>query len=135
MKWLCLVGAAAAFLINATPAAACRLYREPFQRVSDDFDAIALGVVTRAEARPGGERPGWTATVRVRRSIEGRADAPSYEIGRTGSSAACDDGQAIAKPGEVWVLYLFRDAQSDRMLVAHSYPLSVARRIDPRFRH
>jgi hypothetical protein len=134
MKWLFFAGAATVFLIGATPAAACRMYREPSQRVSGDFDAIALGVVTRAEPRPGAERPGWTATVRVSRSIEGRTDATSYEIGRTGSSAACDDGQAIGKPGEVWVLYLSRHPQLGRMSVAHSYPLNVARLIDPRFR-
>ena len=127
---------ALAVLGSATSVEACRFNRPPHDRVRGSFDAVVLGRVIRSNFVDGDlyEGRGWSATVTVTASVENRADAASYEIGRTGDSAACDDGQGIARLNETWVLYLWRNPTTGQMLVSQSYPLTVARRIDRRFR-
>lgn len=119
-------------------AEACRMNRPPSDRVRMDFDAVAIGVVTQSAPNENDhyDGRGWTATVRVTRPVEGRpADLKSlnlrYQISRTGDSASCDDGQTMPSPGETWVIYF--TSREDELVASLSYPLSLARRIDPRF--
>lgn len=118
-----------------TAAEACRVNLPPHVRIARDFDGVVVGVVEnpRLNNRASRERPGWDAVVRVTRVVEGQARLGRYRIGRTGDSAACDDGQPMPAAGELWVVYL-RDLPGDRTDSAISYPLTFSRQADPRFR-
>lgn len=121
---LCIVGS----------AEACRVYQTPQTRVAHAYDAIVLAKIESAQYVDGlgdRQRP-WRAVARPTSAVEGHVKQSVFEIGRTGQSAACDDGQSIAEIGETWVLYLQRRAEGGYTASA-SYPLSFARGIDPRF--
>ncbi len=51
-----------------------------------------------------------------------------YSFGRTGSTAACDDGLPSPSKGDIWILYMNNDK------IANAYPLEMAYRIDTRLR-
>ena len=122
------------FGVVASSAQACRVNQPPEARMSQTYDAVVIGTVVSAQQRDAdapGESRAWEAVVEVASTIEGTADASSYQIGRTGDSAACDDGQPIARVGETWVLYLRRHA-SNGMVAGYSYPYQQARELDRR---
>ena len=54
--------------------------------------------------------------------------AKIYSFGRTGSTAACDDGIPSPSKDDIWILYMNGDK------VANAYPLEMAYRIDTRLR-
>ena len=130
--------AATVFLLTLTApntAEACRAFQPPEARVLYRYAAVVVGIVERPSAGPRhGTEQGWSATVRVTGTVEGRSTGESYPIGRSGQRAACDDGQAMPRAGERWVVYLSRPVPDGPLVVSQSYPLSLARRIDPRFR-
>lgn len=123
--------------MGVTTAQACRVNAAPQVRVMADFDAVAIGIIERPlrDLNDRSERQGWSATVHVTELVAGRADATRFAIRRSGDSAACDDGQAIPRAGERWVVYLSRQSPSGPMIAHESYPLTMARRIDARFRN
>lgn len=132
-----LLAIAAVFFALTTPttAEACRANQPPETRVRRSYDAVLVGVVERPSLGPRyGSEQGWSATVRVTGVIEGRSSVSRYVIGRTGQSSTCDDGWAMPRAGERWVVYVLRRSPGGPMTAAQSYPLSLARRIDPRFR-
>ena len=136
MKLLAIFAIAVISAFSASAAEACRLNRPPSDRVQSNFDAVALGVVTRSE--PVNDGRGWKATVRITQPVEGDASDLEplklwHEIGRSGDGAACDDGQSMPQPGETWVLYFWQSSRTRGLVVSQSYPLSLARRIDRRF--
>ncbi|MBI1684792.1 hypothetical protein [Caulobacter hibisci] len=112
-------------------AQACRVNQPPEARVAHAYDAVVLARVERAAPLDG---RGWRAQATGIQAVEGEVGpaATVFEIGRTGEPAACDDGQAIAGVGETWALYLSRRPDGG-FTVSQSYPLDLARRIDPRF--
>ena len=115
-------------------ASACRAYRPPQARVNGSFDAVVFATITESAFVKGytGEGPAWQASAKITHTFSGKPDVMTFTFGRTGSSAACDDGQPIALVGETWVLYLWKP-ENDTWMVADSYPLSLARKIDKRF--
>lgn len=119
----------------ASAAQACRVYTQPAARLFRPADAIIIARIETATPTDGvGADPGksaWTATARRTAGIKGLVDQTIFEIGRTGQSSACDDGQSIAKVGEFWALYLQRRPDG-RFIATESYPLEWARRIDRR---
>ncbi|PVM85813.1 hypothetical protein [Caulobacter endophyticus] len=115
-------------------AEACRVNQPPEACVAHAYDAVILARIESAgpDDRLRGERPAWTASARRTGAIEGKAVSQAvFEIGRTGQSTACDDGQPIARVGETWVLYL-HETPGAGWTAGASYPLDLARRIDPR---
>ena len=49
-------------------------------------------------------------------------------------SAACDDGTAMPRRGDRWVVYYTSNSSIDAAQVLESYPLATALRVDPRLR-
>ena len=100
------------------------MYRPPQARVAQAYDAIVLAKIESAQYADGRgdiQRP-WRAVARSTGAVEGQVRESRFEIGRTGESATCDDGQLIAETGETWVLYLHRKANGGYAAV-ESYPL------------
>ena len=123
-----------AALLMSEAALACRVNRPPAARVNRDFDAIVVAVVGSAgyTGEKGLDWHPWAGTTRFKRSIKGSPVPLTFEIGRTGSTAACDDGVDPPKAGEEWVIYLER--RDGRLTVAQSYPLAMAIHFDARLR-
>lgn len=121
-------------LLTAEAVLACRVYVHPADRVNREFDAIVVGEVRSATyteaARP--DWHPWEGAAEVRRSIVGTADRSILQFGRSGSTAACDDGMDPPQRGEEWVFYLRRIDGALR--VSESYPLFFAMQFDARLR-
>lgn len=127
---------AVAALLCAGEARACRVYQSPETRVRYPHDAVILARIESADYQDfiGDTGRAWRAVARRTASIQGHiVEQQVFEIGRTGQSTACDDGQPIAKVGETWALYLSRRPDGSYVASA-SYPLDMARKIDPRLR-
>ncbi len=118
----------------AGTAQACRVNQPPEMRIQWPADAIIIARIETA-AYVDGPSPdvgiAWTATARRTAGIRGRVEQETFEIGRSGMSSACDDGQPIAKVGEFWALYLQRRPDGS-FYASASYPLEWARTIDLR---
>ena len=121
-----------ATFVATAPGLACRYNAPPAVRIDrGGFDAVVAGTVEQASytgERRTDWRP-WRGTVRVARVLRGSTAARRLRIGRTGSTAACDDGLAPPKPGETWILYLRH--QNGSASVIHAYPTRIARTADP----
>lgn len=114
---------------------ACMVNPPAEVRVKREFDAVVVIRITRVTVdmktlewdtvRP------WEAVGSVERTIVGKFDARTVEIGRSGISSMCDDGHPSPKVGDVWVAYMQKDR--GKFLAYESYPLALSRRIDPRF--
>ncbi len=72
---------------------------------------------------------GWSAKAELIKTLSGNGNLTEAQIGRTGSSAACDDGIPIPQIGEVWVLYL--EATDNKIDATLTYPIGIAKQIDP----
>jgi hypothetical protein len=132
---LCVLSITAALCCGGE-ALACRFYQSPEDRVMRAYDAIILARIESAAYQKdiGDLGQSWRATARRTAGVAGmRVDQKTFEIGRTGQSTACDDGQPIAKVGETWALYLSKRPEGGYRVGA-SYPLAMAREIDSRLR-
>lgn len=74
----------------------------------------------------------WSGVVAVNRVMAGQSPVHHYEISRTGSSAACDDGVSVPRPGDKWVVYLGK-SDDGRIGVFLTLPLARALSFDPTF--
>ena len=118
-------------LLNA-PANACSFNAPPDYRISRaNAETVVLGSVVKAAytgAHKRDLRP-WTGVVKAKRVLRGATDTQSFSIGRSGSTAACDDGIPPPAIGATWVLYIGKRHGKEVVLLA--YPLSVASTADP----
>lgn len=131
----CVLSVAAA-LCGAEPALACRVYQSPETRMAYPYDTVIRARIERATHEPnnGDRGQAWRATARLAATVEGPIPAERlFELGRSGESSACDDGQPIAKVGDTWVLYLSK-RPGGGYAVSYSYPLDLARDLDRRLR-
>lgn len=121
-------------LLTPISAEACRVFIPPEARLINEFTAVAIGTVEAARytSDPQPDWHSWEAMVRLSEIVEGAPAEPVYRIGRTGSSAACDDGQPLPRDGDTWVVYL-REHPAGGLYARESYPLTLAREIDLRF--
>ena len=117
-----------------TVASACRINQPPESRIKRTFDTVVIATVVRADytGETGPDLHPWEGSAQVIRVVAGAADAPQYLFGRSGSTAACDDGLPPPQPGETWVLYLNKANDRSGLTVNLSYPLSLVRDLDPR---
>lgn len=113
-------------------ATACRVYRQPAERVRRRFDAIVVARVTSWErtGRSHEDFSPWRARAELLSVISGQPNTSSFVFEGVQSSAACDLRQPPNSPGERWVLYLMHS--SDGPKVREAYPLSMMERDDPR---
>lgn len=143
--WLAILAFVVAGTI-APVANACRVFRSPEQRISDIYTrqpGIQIALVSIVDARhlsndmvrevnrifPDSYLP-WRATASVSKLIVGD-ESPELMIFDRGQSN-CDDGTKKPDPGEQWVVYYVSNGSIGMADVLESYPLSVARRADPR---
>lgn len=131
-----LVVIAALLLGWSTPGAAgaCTINRPAILRLQQPADAIAIGRVSGAHytRRHAVERRPWVAQVKVERVLLGRVKGKTHPIGRSGSSAACDDGAPLPPNGELWVLYFRKHPTTGQLYQSYAYPLWLAVKSDPR---
>lgn len=124
--------ALAAITLATASAQACIFQEFPAQRISRvQADTVVLGTVIEASYRDQtryGSRP-WSGTVQVKLVIRGKTKTARFPISRSGDSAACDDGIKAPARGDLWVVYLRKEAGKET--VALTYPVSVARQADP----
>lgn len=146
-KTLALCAALAAFGF-ALPAQACRLFRSPEQRVRDVYAGrpdlrVALVRVTDARhlsnpviqklqrINANYQKP-WRVTAKVEKMIVSDGSPELVTFDRGWGSAACDDGTAMPRRGDRWVVYYTSATPIGSAQVLESYPLPVASRVDPR---
>lgn len=132
----------AAFLVMlcataAAPASACRYNAPAATRIGAlQRSGYLGGVVVVRVLEAGYTAPArrdyhpWEARAEAVRVLRGPAGGGRFRFGRSGSSAACDDGLRPPARGELWVVYLARH-DADGTAVSLSYPLALVRRIDP----
>jgi hypothetical protein len=123
-----------AVLLAPSASWACRAFIPPSARVQRSFEAIVVGRVETAAytAAEAADWHPWSGVVSVEHAVLGINDAERYAISRTGSSAACDDGQPPPEKGERWVVYLSRNPNTGALQAVQSYPLHLARQWDSR---
>jgi hypothetical protein len=118
----------------ATPSTACAVWRSPEQTLSDGYrvGAIsAVALVTIRSARythePVGDAHFWSADATIERVVRGTYRAKTVQFKRGGGSAACEERPPLPlpKPGDRWVVYLWKRPQGD-YAVWRTYPSSVA---------
>ena len=132
----------------APSANACRVVRSPEQRISDIYISrpdIRVAQVSIIEARhlsndmvrevnrvfPDSLMP-WRATASVSELIVGDESPELLIFDRGWGSPACDDSTKKPDPGDRWVVYFISAHSIAEADVLESYPLSIARRADPR---
>lgn len=127
-----------AMLAAATPALACRArvsaaWRIDYLHRGGHVRGVLLVRVTEAgyTAPAQYDYHPWEARSALVRVVHGPRRTGPLLFGRSGSSAACDDGLPPPRPGALWVLYLTGDGPGGPS-VNISLPLDQARQADPR---
>lgn len=134
LKTLTCLFSALIILSVPTIARACRSDVTPEDRIAESYDAVVVATITGVEPRTqsisgGLLLPTWMAKAKLVGTIDSSPTATSYVIDKPEN--LCEPSKAIAVIGESWVLYLRNSANG--LIVAASYPLSLARKIDKRF--
>ena len=118
-------------LVNST-VYACIYNAPPQTRIGEtSAEAVVLASVLEAsytDQNKLDDRP-WRGVVQVKRVLRGKTETRRFPIGRSGSSATCDDGIRPPAISAIWVLYLGK--RNGNQVVLLSYPLSIARSADP----
>lgn len=76
----------------------------------------------------------WRVTAKVEKMIVSDGSPELIVFDRGWGSAACDDGTAMPRRGDRWVVYYTSATPIGSAQVLESYPLPVASRIDPGLR-
>lgn len=129
----CYLVSVLAYIAMATASAQACIFQEfPAERINRvRADTVVMGTVIEASYRDQtryGSRP-WIGTVQAKRVIRGKTKTARFTISRSGDSAACDDGIKAPARGDLWVVYLRKEAGKET--VALAYPISVAQQADP----
>ena len=116
-------------LVNSTVYA--YIYNAPPQtRIGEtSAEAVVLASVLEASYTDKLDDRPWRGVVQVKRVLRGKTETRRFPIGRSGSSATCDDGIRPPAISAIWVLYLGK--RNGNQVVLLSYPLSIARSADP----
>ena len=116
------------------PAFGCRINLPAETRIrTSNAETVVLASVLEAKygeaAFLTGERYPWIGSVQVEQTLRGQTKMLHFQIGRTGSSAACDDGIPRPEVGDLWILYLA--TYKGEELVVQAYPSAIAISADP----
>ena len=116
-------------LVNST-VYACIYNAPPQTRIGEtSAEAVVLASVLEASYTDKLDDRPWRGVVQVKLVLRGKTETRRFLIGRSGSSATCDDGIRPPAISAVWVLYLGK--RNGNQVVLLSYPLSIARSADP----
>lgn len=128
-------------LTAAAPASACRAIIPAATRIDylhrgGHVRGVLLVRVTEAGYTAPAQRDyhPWIARTAVVRVLMGPRRASAFSFGRSGSSAACDDGLPPPARGALWVLWLTGDGPGGP-IINMSLPLDQAQQADPRIAH
>lgn len=140
--------AALAALGFALPAQACRVFRSPEQRIEDvyaqrsdikvalvsitDAHHLSNQVIQKQQELDANYQAPWRVTARVAKMIVGDGSPELVVFDRGWGGGSCDDGTAMPRQGDRWVIYYTSDNPIGPAQVLESYPLPIASRIDPR---
>lgn len=123
--------------LASVPAQACRVRLSAEETLRGAYERgifSSVAVVTIAEAKytqpPFSDAHPWSATANVDFLLLGSFEPQTVTFERGWGSAACDDGQPLAKAGEKWIVYFWKDRERGQLVWA-SYPLEVASAADP----
>lgn len=123
--------------LASVPAQACRVRLSAEERLHGAYEKgifSSVAVVTIAEAKytqqPISDAHPWSATARVDLLLLGSFEPKTVTFERGWGSAACDDGQPLAKAGEKWIVYFWKHPERGQLVWA-SYPLEIASAADP----
>ncbi len=96
------------------------------------FSSVAVVTITGAKytQQPIFDAHPWSATANVDLLLLGSFEPNTVTFERGWGSAACDDGQPLAKAGEKWIVYFWKYPERGQLVWA-SYPLEVASAADP----
>lgn len=121
-----------AILAISGPAEACRSYRSPAQKLSEGYGTGAISAIARVtveaasySAAPFADAHPWSATAAVVQLVQGTYAPKRLRFTRGWGSAACDEGYAVPKAGDQWIIYFTRQQNGDPIVWA-SYPASIA---------
>ncbi|MEG3166262.1 hypothetical protein U1701_16850 [Sphingomonas sp. PB2P19] len=143
-------GATLAAMMLVQPAQACRVFISPEQRVKAVYAwradlRVALVKITDAHHLSNPiiqklhrlnakyEAP-WRVTASVIKMIVSDGSPELLAFNRGCGSAACDDGTAMPRRGDRWVVYYTSTSPIGTAQVLESYPLETASRVDPGLR-
>ncbi|MCJ2037010.1 hypothetical protein [Methylobacterium sp. J-068] len=115
-----------------TQSFACRIMRAPHDKIKlGGFDTLVIGRIKEAqyigEAKE--DYHPWKGIVGIDTVVRGSADQGTIPIHRSGSQAACDDGQPAPPAGQPWALYL--DSRNPTSIAIYSFPPPIACEADP----
>ena len=142
--------ATVATMMLVQPAQACRVFRSPEQRIKATYAEHAdlrVALVRITDARHLShpiiqklqrlnvkyEAP-WRVTASVIRMIVSDGSPELLAFDRGWGSGTCDDGTAMPRRGDRWVVYYTSSSSIGAAQVLESYPLASASLIDPRLR-
>jgi hypothetical protein len=121
-----------AVLAISGPAEACRSYRSPAQKLSDGYAMGAISAIARVtveaasySAAPFADAHPWSATATVVQLVRGTYAPKRLHFTRGWGAAACDEGYAVPKVGDLWIIYFTEQRNGDPIVWA-SYPVSIA---------
>ena len=142
--------ATVAIMMLMQPAQACRVFRSPEQRIKAAYAGhadlrVALARITDARhlyhpiiqklqrLNAKYEAP-WRVTASVIKMIVGDGSPELLAFDRGWGSGACDDGTAMPRRGDLWVVYYTSASSIGAAQVLESYPLASASLVDSRLR-
>jgi len=142
--------ATVATMMLMQPAQACRVFRSPEQRIKAAYAGHAdlrVALVRITDARhlyhpiiqklqrlnAKYEAP-WRVTASVIKMIVSDGSPELLAFDRGWGSGACDDGTAMPRRGDRWVVYYTSNSSIGAAQVLESYPLASASLVDSRLR-
>jgi len=142
--------ATVATMMLMQPAQACRVFRSPEQRIKAAYAGHAdlrVALVRITDARhlyhpiiqklqrlnAKYEAP-WRVTASVIKMIVSDGSPELLAFDRGWGSGACDDGTAMPRRGDRWVVYYTSTSSIGAAQVLESYPLASASLVDSRLR-
>lgn len=128
-RWLILMAAATSSL--ATSALACRMFPVPSGVATRAEAAVIVSVFAAEPVGKVVEWQPWKARGRLVRVVAGSPLKTAFAFENSGDSSTCDTQFAVPRPGERWVLYLWR-SRAGEWLVSEAFPVAFMRRHDPR---
>lgn len=125
-----------ALALTAVPAQACRVMRQPVDRIGDAYHRSIITSVAQVQVvasrnlgQASGDANPWEATARVERVVRGKNRTSEVRFSQGWGSSACDLGYGQPKPGDRWVAYFWKHPQLGQQ-VWLALPLHVSDEVE-----